>query len=136
MRLVLDTSVTLAWVHSDEQSAATQALLDKVAAHGAIVPALWRLEVANALSYAVRRKRIDAGHRDESLRDLSDLDITEDPETNRHAWSATLHLAEIYGLTVYDAAYLELAQRMRAPLATLDQDLAEAAKKAGVEVWP
>lgn len=136
MRLVLDSSATLAWVHDDERTAAVESLFDGVVRDGAIVPALWHLEVANSLTVAVRRKRIDAQYRDGVLDDLSQLDIVVDGETDRRAWSATLQLAETYALSVYDAAYLELALRVGRPLATLDIALARAAQMAGVEVLP
>lgn len=136
MSLVLDSSVTLAWIHGDEDTSQTRDLLADVVRDGAVVPSLWFLEVANSLQVAVRRGRISACGRDKALRDLTDLDIVTDPDTVLHAWSATLQLADLYGLTVYDAAYLELAQRLRLPLATLDGALAAAACKAGVPVVP
>ena len=93
---------------------------------GAVVPSLWRLEVANALQMSVKRKRIDAAYRDISLDALRALEIDIDSKTDQHAWSATLRLAERFDLTAYDAAYLELAQRRSLPLASLDRDLREA----------
>jgi len=67
---------------------------------------------------------------------MTSEDITVDIETARHAWHATRRLAQTHGLTVYDAACLELAQRRRLPLATLDTELAGAARQAGIEVLP
>jgi len=130
--LVLDSSITLAWFFEDERSALADAVLRQVAESGAVVPSLWRLEIANALQMAVRRKRIDARFRDASLADLHALPISVDAETDRHAWAATLKLAERCKLTLYDAAYLELAQRVGLPLASLDQQLRAAAKAIGV----
>jgi predicted nucleic acid-binding protein len=75
----------------------------------------------------MRRKRHDAAFRDASLEDLGLLPIQVDLSTHEHAWSATVRLAERHGLTVYDAAYLELAMRRGLPLATLDGDLRGAA---------
>lgn len=66
--------------------------------------------------------------RDATLADLALLPIRVDPETDDHAWSATLRLANFHKIPIYDAAYLELAQRKGLPLATLDQDLARAAR--------
>ena len=68
------------------------------------------------------------------LEDLESYPIDVDPETDRHAWGATLQLAIRYRLSLYDAAYLELAQRRRVPLATLDRDLQAAAKAEGITV--
>jgi predicted nucleic acid-binding protein len=125
--LVLDASLTMTWYFDDETTPAADAVLDRVAANGAIVPGLWRLEVANAFQTALRRKRLQPSYRDEALAQLAQLPITADAETDRYAWTTTLRLAERFGLTVYDAAYLELAQRLAVPLATLDKDLGGAA---------
>jgi predicted nucleic acid-binding protein len=130
--LILDSSVTLSWLYSDELTPATQLVLDRVVSDGAWVPSLWRLEVANSLQNAVRRRRISAEFRDAALTDLALLNIAIDPDTDTFAWSATLHLAERCGLTLYDAAYLELAQRLGLPLATLDQELRTIGSELGV----
>jgi len=124
--------MTLAWYFEDEKTEASLAVLKRVADAGAIVPALWRLEVLNGLQVAVRRGRIDSAYRDASLADLQSLVIAIDPATNRQAWSATLRLCERFGLTPYDAAYLELAQRRQLPLATLDAALVHAARADNV----
>ena len=123
MSIVLDCSVALAWVYANEASVATEHVLDLVTLSGACVPAIWPLEVANALQQGVRRGRISAAERDASLADLALLNIAVDPDTNVHAWKATLRLAERFGLTSYDASYLELAQRQALPLASLDSAL-------------
>ncbi|MEO9061085.1 MAG: type II toxin-antitoxin system VapC family toxin [Nitrosospira sp.] len=132
MSLVLDSSVTLAWLYSDELTPATQQVFNRVTDAGAWVPSLWRLEVANSLQTGVRRGRISAEFRDAALTDLALLNIVSDPDTDTFAWSATLRLAESSGLTLYDAAYLELAQRLTLPLATLDQELRTASSTLGV----
>ena len=127
MSVVLDASLTLTWYFDDETTPATEAVLDRVSEAGAVVPGLWRLEVANAFQSALRRKRISAEYRDESLTELAQLPITVDADTNTYAWTTTLRLAERFGLTIYDATYLELAQRRSLPLATLDNELRKAA---------
>ena len=106
MSLVIDASLTMTWYFDDETTPTTEELLDRVVDAGALVPSVWRLEVANAFQTAIRRKRIDALYRDASL-------------------------AERFALTIYDAAYLELAQRRSLPLATLDQELRTAALALG-----
>src|SRR5262249_16637454 len=98
-----------------------------VTANGAWAPSLWRLEVANVLEMGVRRGRHDAAFRDATLNDLALLPINTDAETERQAWGATLRLAEHHRLTMYDAAYLELAMRCGLSLATLDNELRAAA---------
>jgi predicted nucleic acid-binding protein len=130
--LVLDCSATLAWLLDDETTDAVRRVFDIVARDGAWVPSLWRLEVANSLQTAVRRHRITADNRDASLRNLGLHAITTDAETDARAWTTTLQLADRFGLTLYDAAYLELAQRRQLPLATLDQPLRAAATTVGV----
>ncbi len=132
MSLVVDASLTLAWYFDDETTPATDAILDRVSEVGAVVPVLWRLEVANALQSAFRRKRISADYRDASLAELARLPITVDADTDTYAWTTTLRLAERFGLTIYDATYLDLAQRRSLPLATLDKELRRAAMEAEV----
>src|ERR1700758_2032331 len=134
MSLVLDSSATLAWIYSDEVTEGIRRLFDTLGDTGALVPALWRLEVANSLTIAVRRGRIDAEFRRAALDDLALLDITTDSDTNTHAWAETLQLADRFRLTMYDAAYLELAHRRGVPLATLDEDLSAAALALGLRV--
>ena len=134
MSLVLDASLTLAWFFKDERTPAADAVLTEVAEKGAVVPALWRLEVANALQVALRRKRIDAAFRDSALTQLSRLSISADPDTDAYAWTIILQLADRFQLTLYDAAYLELAARRRLPLATLDRELRDAAAALGIAV--
>jgi len=94
MSVVLDSSITVAWYFADERTAAADAVLSQVTESGAVVPSLWRLEVANALQMSVRRKRIDAAYRDASLEALRALAITIDDETNAQAWSTTLRLSD------------------------------------------
>ncbi len=132
MSLVLDASLTLSWFFKDERTPGTDAVLTEVTENGAVVPGLWRLEVANALQMAVRRKRIDAAFRDSALTQLSRLSIPADPDTDAYAWTAILQLASRFELTLYDAAYLELAQRRGLPLATFDRELRDAAAALGI----
>lgn len=130
--MVVDSSVTLTWCFEDEQTAASLALLEQVVEHGAVAPTVWPLEVLNALVMAERRKRVDAAQRQRLTSFLRDLPIALDAETAAQAWSATVQLAERHRLTVYDAAYLELAQRRGLPLASLDNELRAAAEAVGV----
>jgi predicted nucleic acid-binding protein len=129
---VVDNSVALAWCFEDEHTAPVMALLDRVAERGAFAPSLWPLEALNGLLTAERKKRLDARRRHRLAGFLRALPITVDQETADQAWTATIRLAERYRLSVYDAAYLELAQRRKLPLATLDHELIKAAKGAGV----
>ncbi len=130
--LVIDASIVVAGIMPDEDSAPARAALDRIGEAGAIAPVIWRLEVANALLAAERRKRIDPLRRNEALALVAALPIEADLETWDRAWDAILPLAQRFGLTAYDAAYLELAHRTGLPLATLDQDLRAAAVQLGV----
>jgi predicted nucleic acid-binding protein len=132
--LVLNSSATLAWIYSDETTDSIRRVFDEVAEEGAVVPGLWRLEVANSMTMAVHRGRIDADFRRASLADLALLNITTDPHTDSYAWGETLNLADRFNLTLYDAAYLELAGRRSLPLATLDGELRAAAAILGLHV--
>jgi predicted nucleic acid-binding protein len=132
--LVIDASITLSWFFKDERTAASRAVFDEVLDDGAIVPVLWRFEVANSLQMAVRRSRIAATDRDETLADLRNIEIAVDLEGSALAWTSCVQLAERHRLTVYDAAYLELAQRRRLKLATLDVALILAARTEHVPV--
>jgi predicted nucleic acid-binding protein len=130
--VVLDSSAALAWIYSDETTDAVRHVFEIVAEDGALVPALWRLEVASSLTVAVRRGRIDMPFRNAALADLALLDIAIDPHTDAHSWTTTLHLADRFRLTLYDAAYLELAHRRSLPLASLDEELRAAGRALGV----
>lgn len=132
MSLVLDCSATLAWVFPDETSKPIQSVLEQIVEQGALVPDLWRIEVANSLTMAFRSGRMTEEERTTSLSDLADLEIVVDDETGARVWSDTIGLADRYRLTVYDASYLELALRLSLPLATLDSELRKAARSARV----
>jgi len=134
VNLVLDTSATLAWLFPNETTPAILAVFDEVIQSGAIVPDLWRIEVANCLTVAMRRGRIDARFRSDSLADLGNLTIVPDNETGKYLWTETMKIADKHNLTIYDATYLELALRRALPLATLDKQLRSGAKAAGVQL--
>jgi len=134
MSVVLDASMTIAWLFADEHTEAAHKVMRRVAAEGAAVPSLWRLEVANVLRNAVRRGRCDEAYVDRSLARLERLAISTDDETDSHAWGTTRALAWEQDLTLYDAAYLELAIRTGRPLASCDAALLTAAGRRKVEV--
>ena len=132
MSVVIDASATLAWIYPDETTALIQATFDRVIDEDGWVPTLWRIEVANSLLWGIKRGRTTRTKRDIALADLARLPIFEDAETGLHAWRITLALADAHKLTLYDATYLELAIRLSLPLATLDEDLRQAAQQEGV----
>ena len=99
-----------------------------------MAPALWPLEALNRLLVSDRRGRLDAARRQRLAGFLHALPIAVDSETAIQAWTTTVGLAERFALSAYDAAYLELAQRRRLPLATLDRDLRAVATALGLTV--
>ena len=134
---VADAPVAIGWVHPAQATPDTDALLDALAAGGIIeVPALWPLEVSNALTVLVRRRKLIEAERQLALRWLRSLALRVDHEMAALAFSRLAELATAHGLTVYDAAYLELAQRRGLPLACRDGPLRDAARRADLEIWP
>jgi predicted nucleic acid-binding protein len=131
---VVDASVGFAWVYPGQATLETDQWLKEVAAGATvIVPALWYLEMANVLLIAQRRHRLTAIQRQAALEKLTAMQFTVDEEGTRHAFGKTSQLAEQYGLTIYDATYLELALRRSLPLATRDGSLRTAAKQCGAK---
>ena len=130
---VVDASVGFAWVYQGQATPETDQWLNDVAAGATVtVPTLWYLEMANVLLIAQRRHRLTAIQRKAALERLSAMQFRVDEEGTRHAFGKTSELAEKYGLTNYDAIYLELAWRRSLALATRDEALKTAAKKCGV----
>jgi len=134
---VLDASVTMSWLLGDARPADrsyAETVLDalKDPATRARVPVTWGLEVANVLSRAEAKGLVEEAQSNAFLEMLEGAPIDADDATLARALTDTLHLSRRYGLSSYDASYLELALRAGLPLATLDVDLAKAARKAGV----
>ncbi len=130
--LVLDCSVAIPWYLEGESTDFTDSLLHAVPKLEIWVPALWMLEFSNALFAAERRRRISASGREQIVEQASLLSINVDPHVMslRQAYE----LSTQHNLTPYDAAYFELAQRRRLPLATLDKALVSALRKAKLPV--
>lgn len=123
----------MAWCFDDEASSWTDGLLERLRQGDQIaVPAHWPTEILNGLLVALRRKRIKAGQPALFWDELACWPIEMDSPLNAVQAKTVLALAEKNGLTVYDAAYLELAHRRQLPLGTLDTDLRKAAQVEGV----
>lgn len=135
MTFVLDASVTMAWF-LNEPGPPLGDLIDRLVDDGALVPAFWALEVANVFQSAIRRKRISPDDRDTAFGELRLLPIAVDDTGRDLIWTNVIELSGRHGLSAYDATYLELAVRRGVPLATLDKDLAKAARAEGVTVLP
>ncbi|MGQ0624696.1 MAG: type II toxin-antitoxin system VapC family toxin [Sporichthyaceae bacterium] len=130
MVFVIDASVTMAWCFEDESTPPTEAVLDQLATDEAIVPTLWRLEVANVLLVAQRRGRVSEAQATRFVAALEQLPIRIDPAAPELA--AVLATGRAHQLSAYDATYLLLAARLGVPLATTDAALTRAAGAAGV----
>ena len=126
---VLDSSVTMAWVLRDEQSAQADAALEQVAEIGGIAPALWWVEVRNVLVIAECRGRLTQEDTATAVQAIDALGIHLDHAPDN---ASLLRLARTHGLSAYDALYLELAVRQQRPLATLDHKLRVAAQAEGI----
>ncbi|MDZ8083379.1 MAG: type II toxin-antitoxin system VapC family toxin [Nostoc sp. DcaGUA01] len=134
MQFVLDCSVAISWCLVDENNPIANAILAMMPDAEAFVPGIWSLEIANVLLVAERRNRMTQKQSSEAIALLQSLLIQVDTATDANALGATLTLGRQEGLAAYDAAYLELALRLGLPLATIDQRLAEAATRCGVDL--
>ena len=133
---VADASVVIAWVHPAQATKQTAAMLDAIADGATLeVPALWPVEVANALIVLVRRRKLADDERQAALGWLRGLRVRVDLEMSALAFSRLSELAVTHQLSVYDAAYLELAVRKRLMLGCKDGPLRSAATHAGVRLW-
>ena len=130
MAFVLDASIALAWAFNEGDPTA-DAVRDRLGEEPALVPSLWWFELRNGLVVGERRHRLSGAQVDRFLREIADAVIMHEPLPDE---ATVMTLARRHGLTVYDAAYLELALRERLPLATLDAALAAAARQEGIAV--
>lgn len=136
-RLVVDASIATAWVHPAQATTQTNALLIQVGqGTRVVVPALWPLEMANVLLVLERRKKLTAEERATALKALRALAFTLDYEMSVLAFTELSQLASTLTLSIYDAAYLELALRLKLPLACKDGPLRDAARRRRVQVLP
>ena len=133
---VADASVAVGWVHPAQETPQTDAMLDAIAEGATLeVPALWPLEVANALTVLVRRRKLTEDERQTGLGWLRALPLRIDHEMSSLAFSRLSELATTHHLSVYDAAYLELAQRRKLVLGCNDGPLRKASTLCGVRLW-
>jgi len=132
---VVDASIAVAWVHPAQATPQTDLLLDRLAEGIALeVPALWPLEVSNALVVLERRRKLTKREREEAISAVQKLAVKIDHEMANRAFTTLSELALEHQLSVYDAAYLELARRKRLALACKDGPLRAAAERAKVKV--
>ncbi len=131
---ILDCSITMAWCFEDESNPYTDSILENLNKSTAVVPSIWPLEVANVLLLAKKKKRITDLQSSSFIDALAGLPIVVDSSTNTRAMHSIFALADHENLTIYDAAYLELAIRENIPIITLDKGLIKAAKKLKVSL--
>jgi predicted nucleic acid-binding protein len=132
--IVLDASLALSWALPDEASAYSDALLRQVAVSGAVVPGMWLHEISNGLLMAQKRGRYSTAQRMAFVEAVLRLPLEIEMPIARGVLDGQAVLAERFGLTAYDAAYLDLALRRGVPLATQDKAMKSAARKAGVRI--
>lgn len=131
MSIVLDNSAILAWCLADEDHPVAKAAMRQTMKDGAVVPGIWWYEIHNALIVNERRGRLTSADTHATLNDLKQLNIEIE---YYHDAGVVLELARKHELSVYDAGYLELAQRRELVLASLDEKLCRAAEAAGVRL--
>lgn len=133
---VADASVAIAWVHPAQATAETEAMLDRlVAGDSLVVPALWPLEVANALTILRRRRKLTPDEARSAIEIIRELPVVIDHEAATIAFTRLFDLASEHELTIYDASYIELAARRQLPLASNDVRMKQAAIRSGVNLW-
>lgn len=135
MPIVLDCSTTMAWCFGDEADPYTDKVLDAMGSGEVLVPSIWTLEVANVLLSAERHGRLQEADSARFLDLLGNLPIRVDERDAAVAFTSALSCGRRLGLTAYDAAYLDLAMRTGAPLATRDKQLRKACRAAGAELF-
>jgi predicted nucleic acid-binding protein len=136
LSVVIDASVALAWALPDEAVDGLDSLFRSSADAAFHVPGHWKAEVANALLMSERRKRSTMEQVAKVIAVLETLGIAIDIGGTQDALRRVVPLARAHGLTVYDALYLELAERTGLPLASLDRELVAAAQAVGVRTLP
>lgn len=120
------------WCFEDENNEFTEGILQKLGNSTAIVPTIWPLEVANVLLISKKHKRLTEVQAASFIDALSVLPIVIDQSTSFRAMHNIFVLAGESDLTIYDAAYLEVAIREKIPLLTLDKGLIKAAKRLNI----
>jgi len=131
---IIDAAAMMKWCFEDERPPNAEALMKRLVAAGMAAPAIFPLEIINTLWVAERKKRLTAQQSSAFIALVEGLRIEIDAETPWRAWSETRELSRREGLSAYDAAYLELAIRRQASLASFDKSLLKAARANKVPV--
>jgi predicted nucleic acid-binding protein len=131
---VVDNSVVMSWCFKDETNNYADTVLDRLTEAAAVVPSIWPLEVVNVLLVAERQKRLSESESIRFITLLSQLPIVVEHERPEKMMKELLALARANNLSSYDASYLDLAMRKGLPIATLDNQLIEAARRIDVPI--
>lgn len=134
MAFVLDNSISASWILEDEFDLYSSQVLDKLLSEPAIVPSIWVLEITNTMVAGFRRKRISPANQVSTVELLKSLPITVESSHGQNDLDRLMQLAQAYNLSVYNAAYLDLAIRLELPLANKESDLIKAAKVSSVDL--
>ena len=132
---IIDNSVVMSWCFKDETNQYADAVLDRLLESTALVPSIWPLEVVNVLLVAERNKRLREADSVRFITLLSQLPIIVEYEQTERIMKDLLALARANNLSSYDAYYLDLSMRKGFPIATLDTQLIEAARKTDVPIF-
>ncbi len=131
---VVDNSVVMSWCFKDETNNYADTVLDRFTEAAAVVPSIWPLEVVNVLLVAERQKRLSESESIRFITLLSQLPIVVEHERPEKMMKELLALARANNLSSYDASYLDLAMRKGFPIATLNNQLIEAARRIDVPI--
>jgi len=131
---VIDNSVVMTWCFKDEENPYADDILDSLEKATAYVPSIWPLEVGNVLLIAERKKRLSEADSIRFIALLTELPIIIEQESPERMIKEIFALARKHELSSYDASYLDLAMRKGLPIATLDNNLIDAAKRSQVPI--
>jgi len=131
---VIDNSVVMSWCFKDETSQYTDAILDILEVSTAFVPSIWPLEVGNVLLVAGRKKRLSEADSTRFIALLAALPIIIEQESPERMIKEIFAVAREHNLSSYDASYLDLAMKKGLSLATIDNNLIDAAKRSHVPI--
>lgn len=132
--IVVDASITVGWLLNEESAVQTEDVYKLVLNSGVVGPAIYPVEVANALRSALRRKSIDKTKRDAALSAFARFMVPD--EGPQPSLAEIVTVSDKHDITPYDASYVALAKLRSLSLATTDQAMARAARAEGLTVLP
>ena len=133
--VVVDASVVISWLLPDEDFSRHNHVYTKLFNYKLYAPHIIEYEVLNFIVVSMKRKKFSALQREDAVNIIQDIPVVKDFVLDSlHEKLAVFKLAEEFGLTAYDAAYLELASRLRVPLLTYDEALLRAAKALEIKM--